>query len=83
MHYNDVNKHNRQTKHVNCNERQHMTKYWSDSLSPQWNRQAVITISRSTWITTKIKAVATNLFCTGVIDHPGHVFLNQGPKSLI
>ena len=34
---------------------QHMTKYWPDSLSHQWSRQAVITVSRSTWMTTKIK----------------------------
>ena len=27
--------------------------------------------------------VATDLFCTGVIGHPGHVFLNWGPKSRI
>ena len=33
-------------KHTNHNGRQHMTKYWSDSLSPQWSRQAVITVSR-------------------------------------
>ena len=42
-------------------ERQHMT---------QWSRQAVITASRSTWMTTKINGVATDLFCTGVIGHP-------------
>ena len=28
-------------------------------------------VSRSTWMTTKINEVATDLFCTGVIDHPG------------
>ena len=34
-----------------------------DSLSPQWSRQAVITVSRSTWKTKKqINGVATNLF---------------------
>ena len=38
---------------------------------------AVITISRSTWRTTKNKyGIATDLFCTGVIGHPGHLFLN-------
>ena len=26
---------------------------WLDPLSPQWSRQAVITISHSTWMTTK------------------------------
>ena len=34
MHYNDANKHNPQTKHANCNERQYMIKYWLDFLSP-------------------------------------------------
>ena len=63
-------------KHTNHKERQQMTKYWSDSLSPQRSRQAVITISRSTWMTTKINGTATDLFCTGVIGHPGCVFLN-------
>ena len=35
-----------------------------DSLSPQWSRQAVMTVSRSTWNDKKIKynGVATNLF---------------------
>ena len=47
-----------------------MIKYWYDSLSPQWSRQAVTTISRSTWMTTKIKEVAIDLFCAGVIGHP-------------
>ena len=35
----------------------------------------VITVFRSTWMTTK-NEVATDLFCTGVIGHPGHVFLS-------
>ena len=56
------------------NERQHMTEYWPKSLYPQWSRQAVITVSRSTWMTTKINGVATDLFCTGVIGHPGYMF---------
>ena len=34
-------------------------------------------------MTTKINGVATDLFCTGVIGHPGHMFLNKGPKSQI
>ena len=63
-------------KHTNHKERQHMTKYWSDSLSPQWSRQAVITVSRSTWMTTKINGIATDLFCTDVISHLGYIFLN-------
>ena len=29
-----------------------------------------------TWMTTKINGVATDLFCTGVIGHPGYNFLN-------
>ena len=39
-----------------------------DSLSSQWSRQAVITVSRSTW-KTKYNGVATNFFCLGVIGH--------------
>ena len=48
----------------------HISKNWPDPLSPQWSRQAVIIVSRSTWKTTKINGVATDLFCTGVIGHP-------------
>ena len=40
-----------------------------DSQSPQWSRQAVITIFRSTWNSKNKKGVATNLFCFGVIGH--------------
>ena len=55
-----------------------MIEYWPDSLSPQWSHQAVITLSRyDLGMTTKIKnGVATDLFCTGVIGHSGHMFLN-------
>ena len=53
-----------------------MTKYWSDSLSPQWSCQAVITVSRSTWMTTKINRVATDLFCMDMIGHPVGMALN-------
>ena len=60
-----------------------MTKYWSDSLSLQWSRQAIITVSLSTWMTTKINGVATDLFCTGVIGHLVGMVLNWGPKILI
>ena len=56
--------------------RQHMTKYWFDSLSSQRSHQAVITVSRLTWMTIKINGVATDLFFTGVIGHPGYRFLN-------
>ena len=31
----------------------------------------VITVSRSTWMTLKMNEVTTNLFRTGVINHPG------------
>ena len=54
-----------------------MTQYWPNSLSPQWSRQAVITVSRHDLEDHKNKnGVATDLFCTGVIDHPGSMFLN-------
>ena len=46
-------------------------------------RASVIKVFHSTWITSKINGVATDLFCTGVIGHPGGVFLSQGPRSLI
>ena len=46
-----------------------MIKYWSDSLCLQWSRQALITPSRSTWMTTKINGAATDLFYMGVISH--------------
>ena len=36
----------------------------------------IIMVSRSTWMTTKINGIATDLFCTGVIDHPAYNFLN-------
>ena len=52
-------------------ERQYVTKYWPDSLTPQWSRQAVITVSRHNLDDHKHKnGVATDLFCTGVIGHP-------------
>ena len=60
-----------------------MTKYWSDSQIPQWSHQTVITVSRSTWMTTKQNGVAIDLFCMGVISHPGCMCLNWGPESLI
>ena len=40
----------------------------------------VITISCSTWMTTKMNGVVTDLFCTGVIDHPGYMFFKLGTK---
>ena len=46
-------------------------------ISPQWSRQAVITVSRHDLDDHKNKnGVATDLFCTGVIGHPGYMFLN-------
>ena len=57
-------------------EDKHMTKYWPDSLSPQWSHETVITVSRSTWMTTKINGVAIDLFCTGVIGDPRYMFSN-------
>ena len=55
-----------------------MTQYWPNSLIPQWSRQAVITVSRHDLDDHKIKynGVATDLFCTGVIGHSRHMFLN-------
>ena len=50
-------------------------KIWPDFLCPQWSRQVVIMVFRSIWMTTKINGVVTDLFCTGVIGHPRHVFL--------
>ena len=78
MHYNGIKTKSRQNKLSMqiTNERQPMTKYWPNSLSSQWSRQAIITIFRSTWMTTKMNGVATDLFCTGVIGHLKYMFLN-------
>ena len=56
-----------------------MTRYWPNSLIPQWSRQAVITVSRhdlDDHQKYKWNGVATDLFCTGAIGHPRHMFLN-------
>ena len=54
-----------------------MTRYWPNSLSPQWSRQAVITVSRHDLDDHKHKnGAATDLFCTGVIGHPGYMYLS-------
>ena len=53
------------------NERQHMTRYWPNSLNSQWSRQAVITVSRSTWMTTKIKWSRHRSFLYGYDRSPG------------
>ena len=58
-----------------------MTQYWPDSLSPQWSRQAVITVSRHDLDDHKTyNGVATYLFCTGVIGHPGYMFFKLGTE---
>ena len=44
--------------------------YWSSKII------FVITVSCSTWMTTKINGVAIDLFCTGVIGHLGCKLLN-------
>ena len=41
-------------------------------LQPSLNH--VITVFRPTWMTIKINGVVTDLFCTGVIGHPRHIF---------
>ena len=54
-----------------------MTRYCPNSLIPQWSRQTVITVSRHDLDDHKHKnGIATDLFCTGVIGHPGHMFLD-------
>ena len=59
------------------NMEEHMTQYWPNSLSPQLSRQAVITVSRHDLDDHKNKnGVATDLFYTGVIGHPGCRLLN-------
>ena len=40
-----------------------------DSLSPQWSRQAVITVSRSTWNDKNKKESPPIFFLLGVIGH--------------
>ena len=67
----------KQKKKTTINLGKHMINHWPDSLSPQWSRQAVVTIfvrgpDRSTWF----NGVATDLFCTGVIGHPKISFLS-------
>ena len=55
-----------------------MTKYWFDSLTPQWSRQAVITVSRSTWKTTKIKWSRHRSILYGCDRSPGVHVLKLG-----
>ena len=46
-------------------------------LSPQWSRQAVITVSRHNLDDyQKSNGVTTDIFCTSVIGHPVGMFLN-------
>ena len=57
------------------NERQHMTKYWPNSLNPQWSRQGVITVSRSTLDDYKNKWSRHRSFLYGCDRSSGiHVF---------
>ena len=46
--------------------------------SSMWSSEvlSVITVSYSTWKTTKINGVAIDLFCTDVIGHPVDMVLN-------
>ena len=44
--------------------------------APYWSRQAIITASSYDLEDHKNNGVATNLFCTGVIGHPGCMFLS-------
>ena len=54
-----------------------MTKYWPNSLIPLRSHQVVITVSRYDLDDhTNKNGVATDIFCTGVIDHPEYMFLN-------
>ena len=47
------------------------------SCEDEKDEMTVITVSHSTWEDyQKSNGVATDLFCTGVIGHPGHMFLN-------
>ena len=62
-------------KHTNHKRRQHMTQYWSDSLLPQWSRQTVITVSRSTLEDHKNKWNRHRSFLYGCDRSPGiHIF---------
>ena len=54
----------------------HQNRYANLKDIDNMRKYSVITASRSTWMTTKINGVATDLFCTGVIGHPGCMFLN-------
>ena len=62
------------------NEKQHMTEYWPNSLGPQWSRQVVITVSRSTWKTTKIKWSRHQSFLYGWDRSPGAYVLKIGTE---
>ena len=55
-----------------------MTQYWPNSLLPQRSRQAVITISRSTWMTTKVKWSRHRSFLYGCDRSPGMHVLKLG-----
>ena len=57
-----------------------MTQYWPNYLIPQWSRQAVITVSRSTWMTTKIKWSRHRSFLYGCDRSPGTHVSKLGTK---
>ena len=58
-----------------------MTKYWLDSLSPQWSRQAVITVSRhDLGRLPKIKWSRHRSFLYGCDRSPGVHVLTSGIK---
>ena len=55
---------------------QQKKKFFSYVKQYLWEEPYVIKVSRSSWMTTKINRVTTDLLCTGVIGHPGSMFLN-------
>ena len=57
-----------------------MTQYWPNSLLPQWSRQAVIMVSRSTWMTTKVKWSRHRSFLYGCDRSPWMHVLKLGTE---
>ena len=69
VHYNGMKKNKIATNKLSMqptNERQHMTRYWPNSLGPQWSRQAVITVSRHDLDDHKIKMKSPPIFSVWV-----------------
>ena len=58
----------------------HISKNWPDPLNPQWSRQAVITVSRSTWMTSKIKWSRHRSFLYRCDRSPGVHVLKLGTE---